>query len=59
VLAGQCLDHRIESIEQLAAETAVWEHQRNAAGASIKWMFTPEKARGTDNCKLSEPIQLC
>jgi transposase len=45
VLAGQCLDRRIESIEQLAAEIAVWERQRNAAGARIKWMFTTEKAR--------------
>jgi transposase len=45
VLAGQCLDRRIESIEQLTAETAVWERQRNAAGARIKWMFTTEKAR--------------
>jgi len=45
VLAGQCLDRRIESIEQLAAEIAVWECQRNAAGARIKWMFTTEKAR--------------
>jgi transposase len=45
VLAGQCLDRRIESIEQLTAEIAVWEHQRNAAGARIKWMFTTEKAR--------------
>jgi hypothetical protein len=34
----------IESIEQLAAETAAWEQQRNAAGARIKWMFTTEKA---------------
>ena len=45
VLAGQCLDRRIESIEQLTAEIAVWERQRNAAGARIKWMFTTEKAR--------------
>jgi transposase len=45
VLAGQCLDRRIESLEQLTAEIAVWEHQRNAAGARIKWMFTTEKAR--------------
>jgi transposase len=45
VLAAQCLDRRIESIEQLAAETAIWERQRNAAGARIKWMFTTEKAR--------------
>jgi transposase len=45
VLAGQCLDRRIESIEQLAAEIAIWERQRNTAGACIKWMFTTEKAR--------------
>jgi len=45
VLAGQCLDRRIESIEQLTTEIAVWERQRNAAGARIKWMFTTEKAR--------------
>jgi transposase len=45
VLAAQCLDRRIASIEQLAAETAAWERQRNTAGARIKWMFTTEKAR--------------
>jgi transposase len=45
VLAAQCLDRRIESIERLDAETAAWEQQRNAAGAHIKWMFTTEKAR--------------
>jgi transposase len=45
VLAGQCLDRRIESYEQLIAETAAWERRRNAAGARINWMFTTEKAR--------------
>ena len=45
VLAAQCLDRRIASIDKLAAETALWEQQRNAAGARIKWMFTTEKAR--------------
>src|SRR5690242_226760 len=45
VLAGQCLDRRIASREQLAAETAAWEQQRNAAQARIKWMFTTGKAR--------------
>jgi transposase len=45
VLAAQCLDRRIESIGQLTTEIAAWEQQRNAAGARIKWMFTPEKAR--------------
>ncbi len=45
VLAGQCLDRRIETIEQLTAETVAWEQQRNAANARIKWMFTTDKAR--------------
>jgi transposase len=45
VLATQCLDRRIDSFEQLVAETAAWEQQRNAAKALIKWMFTTEKAR--------------
>src|SRR5215467_3451757 len=45
VLAAQCLDRRIGSIEPLTAETAAWEQQRNAARARIKWMFTTGKAR--------------
>lgn len=44
VLAAQCLNRCIASIAQLAGETALWEQQRNAAGARIKWMFTTEKA---------------
>jgi hypothetical protein len=43
--SAQCLDRRIDSIEQLTAETTAWEQQRNAAGARIKWMFTTKKAR--------------
>jgi hypothetical protein len=39
------LDRRIDSKEQLEAEIAAWERQRNASGARIKWMFTTEKAR--------------
>jgi hypothetical protein len=45
VLVRQCLDRRIESHTKLAAETAVWEKQRNAARARIKWRFTTERAR--------------
>jgi hypothetical protein len=43
VLAAQCPDRRIDTIERLAAETNAWEQKRNAAGARIKWMFTTEK----------------
>src|SRR5258707_13321509 len=39
VLRGQCLDRRIEQRNQLVAEIAAWERQRNASGARIKWMF--------------------
>ena len=45
VLAKQCLDRRIKSHAKLAADTAAWEKQRNAARARIKWMFTTDKAR--------------
>jgi transposase len=45
VLAGQCLDRRIESYTRLLAETAAWEKRRNAERARINWMFTTEKAR--------------
>jgi hypothetical protein len=56
VLAGQCLDRRITSIEQLIAETAAWERQRNAAGARIKWMFTTEKARAKMGRAYPQPL---
>src|SRR3954447_3525656 len=45
VLRGQCLDRRIESQQRLVSEIAAWEHQRNASGARINWMFSIEKAR--------------
>jgi transposase len=45
VLRGQCLDRRIGERQRLVAEIAAWEHQRNAAGARVKWMFTTERAR--------------
>jgi transposase len=45
VLRGQCLNRRIATKEQLVAEIAAWQRQRNASDACIKWMFTTEKAR--------------
>jgi DDE superfamily endonuclease len=42
VLAAQCLDRRIESIKQLAAETAIWEQQRNAAAAASNGCSQPK-----------------
>ena len=45
VLKQQCLDRRIETRARLEAEIATWEHNRNASGARVNWMFTTEKAR--------------
>jgi transposase len=45
VLRAQCLDRRIDDPEELAAEIAAWQQQRNASGARIRWMFNPESAR--------------
>jgi transposase len=45
VLRRQCLDRRIGDRAWLAAEIAAWEHERNASGARIRWMFTAAKAR--------------
>jgi transposase len=57
VLAAQCLDRRIASVAQLVTDTALWEQQRNAAGAQIKWMFTTEKARAKMGRAYPKPAQ--
>ena len=45
VLRSQCLDRRIAERERLGAEIAAWQRRRNAEGARITWMFTPDRAR--------------
>ena len=45
VLRSQCLDRHIDNKDQLVAEIAAWEKQRNDDKAQINWMFTTEKAR--------------
>jgi hypothetical protein len=35
---------------------ATWEHQRNASGARIKWMFTTDKARAKMGRLYPHPI---
>ena len=59
VLRGQCLDRRIATTEQLVSEIAAWEHQRNASGARIKWMFTTAKARAKMGRAYPEPASFC
>ena len=57
VLRSQCLDRRISKRDRLVSEIAAWERQRNAAGASIKWMFTTEKARTKMGSSYPEPMK--
>src|SRR3982751_2237257 len=45
VLAGQCLDRRIESREELEREVAAREEERNERQVGVKWRFTTADAR--------------
>ena len=45
VLQRQCLGRRIDDPKRLRNEIAAWQRQRNKTRASIKWMFTTDKAR--------------
>jgi hypothetical protein len=45
VLAGQCLDRRIEDAGALAREVAAWLFRRNAGRAKVCWRFTTSDAR--------------
>jgi hypothetical protein len=56
VLAAQCLDRRIDSTQQLVAETAAWEQQRNAAGHRIKSPHQNGRAYPNPSAK-SGPVQ--
>ena len=43
VLAGQCLDRRIESYPRLTAEVAAWEKQRNGAQPASTGASQPKR----------------
>jgi hypothetical protein len=45
IMNGQCLDRRLDSQEQIAAEVAAWERERNQRKARIHWSFTLAAAR--------------
>jgi hypothetical protein len=45
VLAGQCLDRRIDSAEELRREVAAWEGERNERQIGVNWRFTTADAR--------------
>ena len=42
---SQCLDRRLDSVGQIAAEVAPWESGRNARQARMHWTFTVSVAR--------------
>jgi len=45
VLAGQCLNRRIDDIEIVRKEVAAWQKFRNNKNAKVNWQFTAEHAR--------------
>jgi hypothetical protein len=45
VLSRQCLNRRIESMEELRKEVTAWEDSRNEKQVEIRWRFTTADAR--------------
>jgi DDE superfamily endonuclease len=45
VLAGQCLNRRLPTLDAVAAEVAAWAADRNAANTTVTWQFTTTTAR--------------
>ena len=45
VLTRQCLDRRIETEAEVAAEVSAWKEHRHAKQIGVEWQFTTEDAR--------------
>ena len=45
VLIGQCLNRRIDNIEDVKTETAAWQKFRNNKIAKVNWQFTTADSR--------------
>jgi hypothetical protein len=45
IMNRQCLNRRLDSLDEVTQEVAAWERQRNQAAAKIHWTFTIEAAR--------------
>jgi hypothetical protein len=45
VLSRQCLDRRIESVDELREELEPWYEERNGRAVGVKWRFTTADAR--------------
>ena len=45
ILNRQCLNRRLEGIEQLRTEVAAWERDRNHRSVKVDWRFRATNAR--------------
>lgn len=45
VMTRQCLERRIDNLQNLAKELAAWEVSRNADYKTVHWQFTTDDAR--------------
>ena len=45
VLTGQCLNRRIDNIEDVRMETTAWQEYRNKHKSNVNWQFTSDDAR--------------
>jgi hypothetical protein len=45
VLTGQCLNRRIDNIEEIRLETISWQSHRNNKKSTVNWQFTTDDAR--------------
>lgn len=45
VLTGQCLNRRIDNIEEVRKETVAWQRYRNNKNSKVNWQFTADDAR--------------
>ena len=45
VLTGQCLNRRIDNIEEVGNEAEAWQKFRNNKNAKVNWQFTAKDAR--------------
>jgi hypothetical protein len=45
ILARQCLSDRMPTLQEVQAQVAAWQQQRNQANTTINWRFTTDDAR--------------
>jgi hypothetical protein len=45
VLIRQCLDRRIDNLNEMQTEVEAWQKRRNNANSRIDWQFTTKDAR--------------